>query len=86
MKTRQIGTFLAVALLALLVAVGCQKKAASEKPEAKQPATETQIATQAETTQVAQPDTTAPEPPPGYKSIHQLQLEEHKKQEEKKQP
>jgi len=74
--------FLLLALVAVFLGLaGCQKKQ-TEQQTSTTPAAEK--ATAAETAKVAKPDTTAPEPPPGYKSIHQIQLEEHKKQEEKK--
>jgi len=54
---------------------GCgRREQPSPEPEAAKPA--------GDTTAVAKPDT-APEAPPGFKSIHQLELEEHKKQEGK---
>ncbi|NOZ56361.1 MAG: hypothetical protein GXO73_06145 [Calditrichaeota bacterium] len=83
MKTRWFNVLFGLVLVSLLVATGCQKKEAAQETGAKQPAAQTEVATQAETTRVAQPDTSAPEPPPGYKSIHQIQLEEHKQQEQK---
>lgn len=74
--------FSLLALVAVFLGLaGCQRKQTEQQTSTTPPA---ETATAAETTKVAKPDTTAPEPPPGYKSIHQIQLEEHKKQEEKK--